>query len=173
MIEDKDRTKELTDAIAQGHVSYGMQTFDQSLMSLVRQNLITYQEAHRQSSNPDDFALRFQGNSARRQTRSGTTFDNKPGEERAVPGSQAYVAAARKAHRASRRPQQSVSDTRHDERPAAGDDATCCGREPYADEPRHAHDHDGLAASDFARASPSACSQAWRLAGGSRAGVGR
>src|SRR5260221_3218447 len=61
LIEDKDRTKEIADAIAQGHVAYGMQTFDQSLMSLVKQNLITYQEALRQASNPDDFALRFQG----------------------------------------------------------------------------------------------------------------
>ncbi len=32
LIEDKDRTKEIPDAIAQGHQSYGMQTFDQSLM---------------------------------------------------------------------------------------------------------------------------------------------
>ena len=36
LIEDKDRTKEIPDAIAQGHVSYGMQTFDQSLMSLLK-----------------------------------------------------------------------------------------------------------------------------------------
>src|SRR6188472_380870 len=49
MIEDKDRTKEISDAIAQGHTTYGMQTFDQSLMSLVKQNLITYQEALRQA----------------------------------------------------------------------------------------------------------------------------
>ena len=45
LIEDKDRTKEIPDAIAQGHQTYGMQTFDQSLMELVRQNLITYDEA--------------------------------------------------------------------------------------------------------------------------------
>ncbi|HYR21054.1 MAG TPA: type IV pili twitching motility protein PilT, partial [Myxococcales bacterium] len=32
-----------------------MQTFDQSLMLLYRQNVITYEEAVRQSSNPDDF----------------------------------------------------------------------------------------------------------------------
>src|SRR5438045_4080754 len=38
LIEDKDRTKELSDAIAQGHHSYGMQTFDQSLMWLVKNN---------------------------------------------------------------------------------------------------------------------------------------
>src|SRR6185295_13450829 len=42
MIEDKDRTKEIADAIAQGHLSYGMQTFDQSLMWLVKNNLGTY-----------------------------------------------------------------------------------------------------------------------------------
>src|SRR6516165_9604443 len=36
LIEDKDRTKEIPDAISQGHVSYGMQTFDQSLMGLLK-----------------------------------------------------------------------------------------------------------------------------------------
>jgi twitching motility protein PilT len=61
MIEDKDRTKELPTAIAQGHQSYGMQTFDQSLMELLRKQLITYEEALRQSTNPDDFALRVSG----------------------------------------------------------------------------------------------------------------
>ncbi len=61
LIEDKDRTKEIPDAISQGFDTYGMQTFDQSLMSLVRQNLVTYEEAHRQATNPDDFALRFSG----------------------------------------------------------------------------------------------------------------
>ncbi len=45
LIEDKDRTKEIPDAIAQGHQTYGMQTFDQSLMNLVRQSVITYDEA--------------------------------------------------------------------------------------------------------------------------------
>src|SRR5207302_4444048 len=64
MIEDKDRTKEISQAIAQSHTTYGMQTFDQSLMFLFRQGLITYEEALRQSSNPDDFALRVSGISA-------------------------------------------------------------------------------------------------------------
>jgi twitching motility protein PilT len=64
LIEDKDRTKEIADAIAQGHQTYGMQTFDQSLMSLVKNGIITYEEAHRQATNPDDFALRFSGISA-------------------------------------------------------------------------------------------------------------
>jgi twitching motility protein PilT len=61
LIEDKDRTKEIADAISQGHVSYGMQTFDQSLMSLLKAQLITYEEALRQATNPDDFALRVSG----------------------------------------------------------------------------------------------------------------
>jgi twitching motility protein PilT len=61
LIEDKDRTKEIPDAISQGHQTYGMQTFDQSLMSHVRKGLIGYQEALRQASNPDDFALRYSG----------------------------------------------------------------------------------------------------------------
>src|SRR5262245_20716544 len=61
LIEDKDRTKEIPDAISQGHTTYGMQTFDQSLMSLLKSSLITYEEALRQATNPDDFALRVSG----------------------------------------------------------------------------------------------------------------
>src|SRR5512138_3391610 len=61
LVEDKDRTKEISDAIAQGHMTYGMQTFDQSLMGLLKSNLITYEEALRQATNPDDFALRVSG----------------------------------------------------------------------------------------------------------------
>jgi len=60
-IADKDRTKELHDAISKGFTSYGMQTFDQSLMHLVKGNLVTYEEALKNVSNPDDFALRFRG----------------------------------------------------------------------------------------------------------------
>ncbi|HWV38660.1 MAG TPA: ATPase, T2SS/T4P/T4SS family, partial [Vulgatibacter sp.] len=59
--EDKDRTKEIADAIAQGHDTYGTQTFDQSLMALLRAGHITHEEALRQASNPDDFALRLSG----------------------------------------------------------------------------------------------------------------
>jgi len=60
-IDDKDKTKQIRDAIAQGYISYGMQTFDQSLMKLFTAKLITYEEALRQSSNPDDFALKVSG----------------------------------------------------------------------------------------------------------------
>ena len=61
LIADKDRTKELPDAIAKGHTTYGMQTFDQSLMGHVKNGLVTYEEALKHVSNPDDFALRFRG----------------------------------------------------------------------------------------------------------------
>jgi twitching motility protein PilT len=60
-IEDKDKTRKIREAIQQGFVSYGMQTFDQSLMGLLKENLITLDEALRQASNPDDFALRVRG----------------------------------------------------------------------------------------------------------------
>jgi twitching motility protein PilT len=60
-IDDKDKTKQLNDAISQGFITYGMQTFDQSLMKLFSSKLISYEEAIRQSSNPDDFALKVSG----------------------------------------------------------------------------------------------------------------
>ncbi len=61
MVEDKDRTKEIETAIADGHVSYGMQTFDQALMLLYKNGVISYEEAMRQATNPSNFALRVQG----------------------------------------------------------------------------------------------------------------
>jgi twitching motility protein PilT len=76
MIEDKDRTKEIPTAIAQSYTTYGMQTFDQSLMMLFKQGLVTYDEALRQSTNPDDFALRVSGISATSDS-SWDDFENK------------------------------------------------------------------------------------------------
>ncbi len=61
LIDDREKTTMLKDAIAQGHTTYGMQTFDQSLMQLVQKGIITFDEALRQSSNPDDFKLKFSG----------------------------------------------------------------------------------------------------------------
>jgi twitching motility protein PilT len=56
-----ERTHEIRDAIARGYTTYGMQTFDQSLMALWRENLISFEEALAQSTNPDDFALKARG----------------------------------------------------------------------------------------------------------------
>ncbi len=60
-IADKEKTRDLHDVIAQGHTSYGMQTFDQSLMALFRSGLITYNEALVHCSNPSDFELKVRG----------------------------------------------------------------------------------------------------------------
>jgi twitching motility protein PilT len=60
-IDDKEKTKQIADAIAQGFTTYGMQTFDQSLMQLYTGKFITYEEALRQSTRPDDFALKVSG----------------------------------------------------------------------------------------------------------------
>jgi twitching motility protein PilT len=61
MIEDPQRTREIKDAINQGLHPYGMITFDQSLATLVKQKLVTYEEAVKHSSSPSDFALLFRG----------------------------------------------------------------------------------------------------------------
>ena len=60
-IADERRVREVRDAIAEGHVSYGMQTFDQSLMQLYQQRHITYDTALAAATNPDDFALFARG----------------------------------------------------------------------------------------------------------------
>jgi twitching motility protein PilT len=60
-IVEKDKTSEINDAISKGYTSYGMQSFDQSLMFLMQENLITYEEALKHCTNPDDFALRVKG----------------------------------------------------------------------------------------------------------------
>ena len=60
-IIDPDKTRRLTDVIGASTSQYGMQTFDQSLMSLYKRGLITYEEALIWCTNPDDFALRVRG----------------------------------------------------------------------------------------------------------------
>jgi len=60
-IIDPEKTRHIGDVIAAGTSQYGMQTFDQSLFTLYSTGLITYEEALRRSSNPDDFALKIRG----------------------------------------------------------------------------------------------------------------
>ena len=60
-ILDPDKTKSIPDVIAQGTILYGMQTFDQSLFTLFKSGLISYEEALRRASNPDDFVLKVKG----------------------------------------------------------------------------------------------------------------
>jgi len=60
-IENKEKTKLIQGAIAAGTSQYGMQTFDQSLHQLYKQELISFEEALRQASNPDEFKLKLAG----------------------------------------------------------------------------------------------------------------
>jgi len=60
-IYDETKTSSIHDFIESGQVQYGMQSFDQSIMRLYRQGLITYEEAMHHATNPDDFDLRVRG----------------------------------------------------------------------------------------------------------------
>lgn len=68
-IADKEKLRDLREVIAQGHVSYGMQTFDQSLMALYQSGLITREEALKNATNPGDFDLKLRGISSTSDTR--------------------------------------------------------------------------------------------------------
>ncbi len=61
LIVDPDKTKLIEDMIEQSAIHYNMQTFDQSLLKLFKAGLITYEEALRRASNPDDFVLKVKG----------------------------------------------------------------------------------------------------------------
>ena len=61
LIDDKEKAAQIRDTMAKGYTTYGMQTFDQALMDLVKKKVISYDEAIRQSSNPADFKLKFSG----------------------------------------------------------------------------------------------------------------
>ena len=60
-ILDPEKTVEIPDLLEQGAVQYGMQTFDQSIMKLHKQGLISFEEAMANATNPDDFDLRVKG----------------------------------------------------------------------------------------------------------------
>jgi twitching motility protein PilT len=60
-IIDPDKTIGIPELVEQGGVQYGMQTFDQSIMKLYKQGLISFEDAMNQATNPDDFDLRIKG----------------------------------------------------------------------------------------------------------------
>jgi twitching motility protein PilT len=68
MIRDPLRTPELSDYIRESREQYGMQTFDQHLMELVSDGVVTYETALASSSNPADFELQMR--TLRRRTMS-------------------------------------------------------------------------------------------------------
>ncbi len=59
-IINQEKTAGITDLIEQGN-QYGMITFDQSIMTLYKSGMISFEEAMNQCTNPDDFDLRVKG----------------------------------------------------------------------------------------------------------------
>jgi twitching motility protein PilT len=60
-IRDMDKTLNIPDLIKEGTIQYGMQSFDQSLMSYYSQGIISYESAVFFATSPSEFALRVQG----------------------------------------------------------------------------------------------------------------
>jgi twitching motility protein PilT len=58
---DADKTPLIRDVVAEGVTQYGMQTFDQSVMWLLKEGLITEEEALRNATNSNELALKLKG----------------------------------------------------------------------------------------------------------------
>jgi twitching motility protein PilT len=54
----------LHSVVAEGVTQYGMQTFDQSVLALLREGVITEEEALRNCNNPNELSLKLKGISA-------------------------------------------------------------------------------------------------------------
>ncbi|HEU5174981.1 MAG TPA: type IV pilus twitching motility protein PilT [Gemmatimonadaceae bacterium] len=74
-IRDMSSTLNIPDLIKEGAVQYGMQSFDQSLMSWYSQGVISYESALFFATNASEFALRVQGVAATSDT-SWTGFES-------------------------------------------------------------------------------------------------
>ena len=59
-IVDPNTTDQIVDVISEGEF-YGMQTFDQSLVKLVKDGLVSEDDARRAATNPHDFDLKLRG----------------------------------------------------------------------------------------------------------------
>jgi twitching motility protein PilT len=88
-IIDDAKTRQIPSIIAAGLSHYGMQTFDQSLLMLYKNDVITYEEAIMTASNPDDFALKVKGI----QSTSDLTWEE---DERRKPGNKPAAGSAPK-----------------------------------------------------------------------------
>jgi twitching motility protein PilT len=60
-ILDSDRAHLIMPAICEGYTQYGSQSFDQSLLQLYKDDLVTFQIAKQSATNPDDFELKVKG----------------------------------------------------------------------------------------------------------------
>lgn len=60
-IADKDKNDLIEQAIAEGHLQYHSQTFDQALLKLYKEERISLETAMSAATNPDDFDLKIRG----------------------------------------------------------------------------------------------------------------
>ena len=60
-IRDMNAALNIPDLIKEGHIQYGMQTFDQSLMQWYSQKVVSYESAVFYATQPSEFALAVQG----------------------------------------------------------------------------------------------------------------
>jgi len=89
-IRDREKTPQIPATIAAGQSQYGMQTFDQSLLALYRDDMISLETAMEAATNPDDFALKIRGifSAAEMTWEVGSGEPGKPGA-RPAPGAPA------------------------------------------------------------------------------------
>ena len=76
LIEDPDKTKMISHAIETSAKNTGMQTFDQSLLKLIKDKKINLKDALKLCNNPDDFYLQYSGITPNRN--SNTQISNAP-----------------------------------------------------------------------------------------------
>ncbi|HEV2669985.1 MAG TPA: PilT/PilU family type 4a pilus ATPase [Gemmatimonadales bacterium] len=83
MIRERDRTASLPDYIKASREQYGMQTFDQHLMDLVAEDVVTFETALAASSNPSDFQLQVR--TLRRRPRASVPAQPAPAQGEVKP----------------------------------------------------------------------------------------
>jgi len=91
-IQNPEKIPMIHNAVAEGVTQYGMQTFDQSVMTLHRDGVITEEEALKNCNNPNELSLKLKGISA---TSDRLWQSVDPTEEGAAPASSGNAGTAR------------------------------------------------------------------------------
>ena len=86
-ILDDEKTIRIPEYIESGRSQYGMQSFDQALLELFQQDLITYEEALMHCTRPADFALKVKGIQSTEESVK-SMEQEKQSEEKVFQGSQ-------------------------------------------------------------------------------------
>jgi twitching motility protein PilT len=60
-VADPEKTSLIADAIVSGGSQYGMQSFDQAILKLYQDGLVTLEEALRSVTNVEEFKMRLRG----------------------------------------------------------------------------------------------------------------